>query len=99
MCSRSRTEERCHTGHAYSIESLLANITEKMDDALWNSIRAFEEGELFMRHMAEHLGEGQHKPTAESFIKRADEAQRRAEMMRQMATNGEGLKTSDSGAS
>ena len=42
---------RCHTGHAYSVKSLLTDITEKMDDALWNSIRAFEEGELFMRHM------------------------------------------------
>lgn len=31
---------RCHTGHAYSVESLLSDITEKMDDALWNSIRA-----------------------------------------------------------
>src|SRR5436190_14927968 len=24
---------RCHTGHAYSIESLMADITEKMEDA------------------------------------------------------------------
>jgi hypothetical protein len=48
---------RCHTGHAYSLESLLTDITDKMDDALWNSIRAFEEGELFMRLMAEHLGQ------------------------------------------
>lgn len=89
---------RCHTGHAYSIESLLADITEKMDDALWNSIRAFEEGELFMRHMAEHLGEGHHSPSAESFLKRADGAKRRANLMRQAAMNGDGLNTSDSDA-
>jgi two-component system chemotaxis response regulator CheB len=80
---------RCHTGHAYSIESLPADITEKMDDALWISIRAYEEGELFMRQMAEHLSDAQHKPTAEAFIKRADEAQRRARLMRQVAANGE----------
>jgi two-component system, chemotaxis family, protein-glutamate methylesterase/glutaminase len=89
---------RCHTGHAYSLESLLVDITEKMDDALWNSIRAFEEGELFMRHMAEHLGEGHNGPSAESFLKRAEEAKRRANLMRQAATNGEGLNTSDSDA-
>src|SRR6185503_4296932 len=47
---------RCHTGHAYSIVSLLTDITEKMDDALWNSIRAFEEGELFMRHYGRAFG-------------------------------------------
>jgi two-component system chemotaxis response regulator CheB len=89
---------RCHTGHAYSIESLLADITEKMDDALWNSIRAFEEGELFMRHMAEHLGKGHNGHSAESFLKRAEEAKRRANLLRQATMNGDGLNTSDSDA-
>jgi len=79
---------RCHTGHAYSIESLLTDIDEKMDDALWNSIRAFEEGELFMRHMAEHLGQGENRQSAESFLKRADDAKRRASLMRQAAGVG-----------
>ena len=79
---------RCHTGHAYSVESLLADITEKMDEALWNSIRAFEEGELFMRHMAEHLDRGDTSRSAESFLKRADDTKRRASLMRQAATNG-----------
>ena len=82
---------RCHTGHAYSIESLLTDITEKMDDALWNSIRAFEEGELFMRHMAEHLGDADNSHSAESFLIRAEEAKRRANLMRQAASNGGGL--------
>jgi two-component system chemotaxis response regulator CheB len=83
---------RCHTGHAYSIESLLSDITEKMDDAVWISIRAFEEGELFMRQMAEHIGEGHNGHTAEAFRQRADEAQRRARLLRQVAMNGQELK-------
>jgi two-component system chemotaxis response regulator CheB len=83
---------RCHTGHAYSVESLLTDITEKMDDALWNSIRAFEEGELFMRHMAQHLDNGEGGHTAESFLKRADETKQRANVMRQAAGNGGGVK-------
>jgi two-component system chemotaxis response regulator CheB len=86
---------RCHTGHAYSIESLLADITEKMDDALWNSIRAYEEGELFMRQMAEHMGDQHNAHTSEGFLKRADEAQRRANLMRQVAANGEALQARD----
>jgi len=84
---------RCHTGHAYSIESLLADITENMDDALWNSIRAFEEDELFMRHMAEHLGQGENSQSAEAFLKRAGEAKRRANLMRQAAHNERGLQS------
>lgn len=86
---------RCHTGHAYSIESLMTDITEKMDDALWNSIRAFEEGELFMRHMAEHLSDGETDHSAESFLKRADETKQRANLMRQAATNGTKVQTSN----
>jgi two-component system chemotaxis response regulator CheB len=82
---------RCHTGHAYSVESLLADLTEKMDDALWNSIRAFDEGELFMRHMAEHLSHGETDRSAESFLKRADDTKRRANLIRQVAMNGAGV--------
>jgi two-component system chemotaxis response regulator CheB len=85
---------RCHTGHAYSVESLLADITEKMDEALWNSIRAFEEGELFMRHMAEHLDHGNTDHSAASFLKRADDTKRLANLMRQAATNGAGVQPS-----
>lgn len=85
---------RCHTGHAYSVESLMTDITEKMDDALWNSIRAFEEGELFLRHVAEHLSHGEGSHSAESFLERADDAKRRANLMRQAATNGAEAQTS-----
>ena len=66
----------------------MAEITEKMDDALWNSIRAFEEGEMFMRQMAEHLSEGHNGHTAETFLRRAEEAKRRSALMRQVAING-----------
>ena len=67
-----------------------------MDDALWNSIRAFEEGELFMRHMAEHLDHGDNNQSAESILKRADETKRRAHLMRQAAVNGDGLQATRS---
>jgi hypothetical protein len=30
----------CHTGHAYSVGSLLAAISEGIEDALWSAIRA-----------------------------------------------------------
>jgi two-component system, chemotaxis family, protein-glutamate methylesterase/glutaminase len=98
MKEGTRFRFRCHTGHGFSMESLLADITEKMDDALWNSIRAFEEGELFMRHMAEHLGNGENSQSAESFLKRADEAKRQANLMRQAAVNGGGLQSERSAA-
>jgi hypothetical protein len=62
-----------------------------MDDALWNSIRAFEEGELFMRHMAQHLDQVGNSQSAASILKWADETKQRANLMRQAAVNGGGL--------
>jgi two-component system chemotaxis response regulator CheB len=78
-----RIRFRCHTGHAYSVESLLAEITEGVEDSLWNAIRSVEESILLLHHMAEHLGEGEDSRAAEKFLTQAQEAQRRADMVRQ----------------
>lgn len=79
----NRTRFRCHTGHAYSADSLLAEISENIEDSLWNSIRAIEERVLLLRHMAEHLPEDENEQTAENYLARAREAERRAGIVRQ----------------
>jgi two-component system, chemotaxis family, protein-glutamate methylesterase/glutaminase len=38
-----RLRYRCHTGHAFSLPTLLADIDSTIEDALWNAIRAMEE--------------------------------------------------------
>lgn len=91
---------RCHTGHAYSVESLLAEITEGVEDSLWNAIRSVEESVLLLRHMAEHLAGGEDGHTAEEFLTRAQEAQRRADLVRQAVMTKEllsGAMRSDKG--
>jgi len=50
-----RLRFRCHTGHAYSVDSLLAAIGEATQDSLWNCVRALEEGALLIRQMADHV--------------------------------------------
>src|SRR3954469_14439437 len=37
---------RCHTGHAYSINTLLAEVTEYVEESLWNSLRSVEESAM-----------------------------------------------------
>jgi two-component system, chemotaxis family, protein-glutamate methylesterase/glutaminase len=76
---------RCHTGHAYSARSFLAELRETIDDALWNTLRALDESVLLMTHMAEHLR--QEDPTAAAvalFTAHAQEAQQQAHQIRQM---------------
>jgi two-component system chemotaxis response regulator CheB len=92
-----RIRFRCHTGHAYSVDSLLAEITEGVEDSLWNAIRSVEESVLLLHHMAEHLGDGENGHTAGDFLARAQEAQRRADLVRQaVMTQGRSIVASAS---
>lgn len=68
---------RCHTGHGYTLESLLSEMDEMIEDSLWSAIRALEERAMLMREAANHTH-------AAHFAARADETQRRAEAVRQV---------------
>jgi two-component system chemotaxis response regulator CheB len=82
---------RCHTGHAYSVDSLLAEFTDKTEETLWSAIRALEEGVLLMRDLAKHFGERHNDADAEALLTRAEEAQRRADLVRQAVMNHDNL--------
>jgi two-component system chemotaxis response regulator CheB len=71
---------RCHTGHAYSADSLRAAIDQGIEDALWNSYRSLEEGGLLMRQLATHL-EG-HGGNSAELAKRAKAIAAQAEELR-----------------
>jgi len=78
-----RIRFRCHTGHAYSLESLVAEIDQAIEESLWSAIRSVEEKVLLMRHLAEHVRESDDVPAAEQFLSLARTAQRRADLVRQ----------------
>lgn len=87
-----RTRFRCHTGHAFSADSLLAELTEGIEDSLWSTIRSIDESVMLMRHMAEHLRATRNgDDTAEQFLKQAEEAERRSNTVRQAVFNHEHL--------
>ncbi|HKB10610.1 MAG TPA: chemotaxis protein CheB, partial [Vicinamibacterales bacterium] len=81
---QARLKFRCHTGHAYSVASLLAAIGDGIEDSLWNSVRALDEGQLLMTRMAEHLRSSHEGADVSELLRRADEARRQAEMVRQL---------------
>jgi two-component system chemotaxis response regulator CheB len=72
---------RCHTGHAYTLESLLADMDEAIEDSLWNAIRALEERVMLIRQAAAHQREAH--GDGDELLSRAEEAQRRADLVRQ----------------
>jgi two-component system chemotaxis response regulator CheB len=74
---------RCHTGHAYSLNTLLAEVTKYIEDKLWGTLRAIEESQLLMSHMAEHMREENDNEMAELFLQKSEEANKRSELIRQ----------------
>lgn len=80
---------RCHTGHAFSVNSLLAELTESVEDTLWTAIRSVQESIMLMRHLAEHLSGNGEDATAELFLRKAQEAERRADLVRQAVMDHE----------
>ena len=44
---------RCHTGHAYSFQSLLTDVNTSVDKRLWSTVRAIEERILILGQLAD----------------------------------------------
>src|SRR5215210_9470795 len=85
-----RTRYRCHTGHAFSADSLLSELTESVEETMWNAVRSIAESAMLMRHMAEHVGESD-GGTAERFMEKAREAERRSALVRRAVFDHEQL--------
>jgi two-component system, chemotaxis family, protein-glutamate methylesterase/glutaminase len=75
---------RCHTGHAYSANNLLADVTEYVEGSLWNAIRTIEESAMLLTHLAGVArNTGRDIEHADLFEKKAIDTQRRANLVRQ----------------
>jgi two-component system chemotaxis response regulator CheB len=48
---------RCHTGHAFTAGSLLVALRERIEEALWGSVRVIEESAMLLGHLAGHADE------------------------------------------
>lgn len=86
MKEGGRIRFRCHTGHAYSAESLLAEISEGIEVALWNAIRALQEGALLLNQLGEHVDERHFAGSGSDMTDRSEELLRQADTLREMVT-------------
>lgn len=80
----SLTRFRCHTGHAFSMESLLAALGEVSENALWNALRAVEESVILLAHMEQHASSVNQRKLAALLKTQVQQAQRRADMVREI---------------
>jgi two-component system, chemotaxis family, protein-glutamate methylesterase/glutaminase len=81
---------RCHTGHAFTTDVLLASVTESVEESLWTAIRTIEESVMLMQHLARHLKD-KDPSIAKEFLRSAQEAERQSTLVRQAVGEHEGL--------
>ena len=73
---------RCHTGHAYTVDALMAALTEKIEDSLYNAIRAMDESVMLLNHLGDHYAEANQPKLAALYFKKAKEAYERSQPVR-----------------
>lgn len=82
---------RCHTGHAFSPDSLLAALTQSIEESLWNAVRSIEESTMLLNHIGDHYAEINQPKLAAMYFKKANEAGRRAGYVREAVLQHEAL--------
>jgi two-component system, chemotaxis family, protein-glutamate methylesterase/glutaminase len=86
-----RRRFRCHTGHAFSVDSLLATVTENIENSLYSALRGVEESIMLLNHIGDHYAEVNQPKLAALYFKKAKEAEARAQFVRQAVLSHEQL--------
>ncbi|HET9295923.1 MAG TPA: chemotaxis protein CheB, partial [Candidatus Binatia bacterium] len=76
---------RCHTGHSFGSASLLAELTDSVEESLWNAIRAVEERIRLLKHLAQHATDLEQTEAIGTLDRELQENERRADLLRQAA--------------
>ena len=74
---------RCHTGHAFSTDSLLAALNATTEEQLWSAVRSLDEKILLLNHLGDHLAEAQQTSLAAMYYQHAQAADAQSGLVRQ----------------
>jgi two-component system chemotaxis response regulator CheB len=91
---------RCHVGHGYTADSLLADQSDGLDNAFWGALRALEEHSMLRRRMSDQALEQGRSDVSKRFEREARDTERQASTIRRIlhgerpgGINGEPLAT------
>jgi two-component system chemotaxis response regulator CheB len=90
-----RIRFRCHTGHAYSSESLLAAMNDGTDAAMGVAVRALEEASLLMEEVARHLKQRNELDAFRQMLDGCDRTRRKAEAIRELILERDPVPTTE----
>jgi two-component system chemotaxis response regulator CheB len=90
-----RIRFRCHIGHAYSADSLLAAMNHGVELAMSTAIRSLEGSRLLMDRFASLLDERDERDAAARVRESSDRAKRKAETMTKLLREPDAVATVD----
>ena len=76
---------RCHTGHAYTADALVAQAAETLEDQLWNVLRAMEENQLLLQQVAAQMETAGKAAAATRLCEQARAVEQQTQTIRQVA--------------
>lgn len=85
---------RCHTGHAYTASSLLAETTRMTEESFWSAIRQLEETVIILEQSGKQFAAGGNWQASEQFMAKAQEMRERASRVHEFAFSQEKLSLS-----
>jgi two-component system, chemotaxis family, protein-glutamate methylesterase/glutaminase len=89
------TRYRCRTGHAFSTESVLAQQTEQIEQALGVALKTLDENASLSRRMAKQAQLNGHTWLAEQLNAKVQVAEQRATLLRQVLTGRDAIGLKD----
>src|SRR5262245_30108677 len=84
---------KCHVGHQYSPDSLVAEQSDAVEAALWTAVRALEEQSELRSRMASRAESDGMQAVAQGFADRADDSHRQAQLIRRVLQERESRAT------
>jgi len=75
---------RCHTGHAFTAEALVANADDAIEEQLWSVVRAMDEHLLLLRQLADQLHAAGTSAAAERLRAQAHAVAQQTQTVRQL---------------
>jgi two-component system chemotaxis response regulator CheB len=79
---------RCHVGHAYSAELLLAEQAEALEAAVWTAVRTFREKSVLSQQLANRERRLGQAVSAERFEEQARQSEKYGAVIRNFMLNG-----------
>jgi two-component system chemotaxis response regulator CheB len=71
---------RCHTGHAYTVSSLLSEVTESVESLLYQSMRGLEETKMLLQQLGDYFKPEQ-PAVAQEFLHKAEQTGKQARVV------------------